>query len=142
MFASGHLAERSDLRLFLVWGMLGARPCGAARLTRGRQRIHVLALWPGVFPRDPRAVVLHLRPGLLQCRRRAAHSMQLVCGLYQSTGWPTVVAIMGNWFPKGKRGLVMGVWNAHTSVGNILGTVIPGALLGLNWSACSRTERA
>lgn len=24
---------------------------------------------------------------------------------------------MANWFGKGKRGLIMGVWNAHTSVG-------------------------
>lgn len=24
-----------------------------------------------------------------------------------------------------RRGLIMGIWNAHTSVGNILGTIIP-----------------
>ena len=29
--------------------------------------------------------------------------LQFVGGLFQSTGWPTVVAIMGNWFPKGKH---------------------------------------
>jgi len=27
----------------------------------------------------------------------------------------------------------MGVWNAHTSIGNILGNVIPAALLGYGW---------
>ena len=32
---------------------------------------------------------------------------------------------MGNWFGKKNRGLLMGVWNAHTSVGNILGTAVP-----------------
>lgn len=41
----------------------------------------------------------------------------------QATGWPSVVAVMGNWYGKGKRGAVMGIWNAHTSVGNILGSV-------------------
>lgn len=32
---------------------------------------------------------------------------------------------MGNWFGKKNRGLFLGIWNAHTSVGNILGTAIP-----------------
>lgn len=40
---------------------------------------------------------------------------------------------MGNWYGKGKRGLVMGVWNAHTSLGNILGTVIAAACLQYGW---------
>ena len=38
---------------------------------------------------------------------------------------------MGNWFPKNTRGLVMGIWNAHTSVGNIMGSLISGAALGM-----------
>ena len=41
--------------------------------------------------------------------------VQIMAGLFQSTGWPSVVAVMGRWFGKGKRGLIMGVWNAHTS---------------------------
>ena len=45
--------------------------------------------------------------------------VQVVGGLFQATGWPSVVTVMANWFGHGKRGLVMGVWNAHTSVGNI-----------------------
>ena len=55
--------------------------------------------------------------------------------LSQSTGWPGVVAVMGNWFGKKRRGLLLGVWNAHTSVGNILGTVIPAiwAVPGRPW---------
>ena len=58
-----------------------------------------------------------------------------VCGSYnvplllylaqQSTGWPGTVAVMGNWFGKKNRGLFLGIWNAHTSVGNILGTTVP-----------------
>ena len=53
----------------------------------------------------------------------------------QSTGWPGVVAVMGNWFGKKRRGLLLGVWNAHTSVGNILGTAVPAiwAVPGKPW---------
>ena len=56
---------------------------------------------------------------------------------FQSTGWPGVVAVMGNWFGKKNRGLLMGVWNSHTSVGNILGTAIPSiwARKGKPWLA-------
>ena len=31
-------------------------------------------------------------------------------GLIQSSGWPTVVAVMGNWFGKSSRGFVLGLW--------------------------------
>jgi OPA family glycerol-3-phosphate transporter-like MFS transporter 1/2 len=40
---------------------------------------------------------------------------------------------MANWYGKGKRGLVMGIWNAHTSLGNIMGTVIAAACLQYGW---------
>lgn len=30
----------------------------------------------------------------------------------------------------------MGVWNSHTSVGNILGALIPAAVLGAGWGWC------
>ena len=54
---------------------------------------------------------------------------QIAAGLFQSTGWPSVVSIVANWSGKGKRGLIMGIWNANTSVGNIVGTVTAAALL-------------
>lgn len=44
-----------------------------------------------------------------------------------------MVSIMANWYGKGKRGLVMGIWNAHTSVGNIAGTVVAAACLQYGW---------
>ena len=40
---------------------------------------------------------------------------------------------MANWFGKGKRGLIMGIWNSHTSIGNILGALIAGAYVNDNW---------
>ena len=43
-------------------------------------------------------------------------------------GWPGVVTAVANWFGKAKKGFIMGVWNSHTSVGNILGSLIAGKL--------------
>ncbi|XP_009696174.1 PREDICTED: sugar phosphate exchanger 2, partial [Cariama cristata] len=59
--------------------------------------------------------------------------VQVCNGLVQTTGWPSVVACVGNWFGKGKRGLIMGVWNSHTSVGNILGSLIAGVWVSSAW---------
>uniref|UniRef100_A0A667XR19 Glucose-6-phosphate exchanger SLC37A2 n=1 Tax=Myripristis murdjan TaxID=586833 RepID=A0A667XR19_9TELE len=59
--------------------------------------------------------------------------VQAMNGLMQTTGWPAVVACVGNWFGKGKRGFIMGVWNSHTSVGNILGSLIAGVFVSSAW---------
>ena len=40
-----------------------------------------------------------------------------------------MVTVVANWFGKGKKGLVFGIWNAHTSVGNILGGILAGKFL-------------
>jgi OPA family glycerol-3-phosphate transporter-like MFS transporter 3 len=50
-------------------------------------------------------------------------------GLVQSSGWPTVVAIMGNWFGKSSHGMIFGFWSANASVGNILGALVVSSLL-------------
>lgn len=44
-------------------------------------------------------------------------------------GWPSVVTIMASWFGHGNRGFIMGIWNAHTSIGNILGSVVTAAAI-------------
>uniref|UniRef100_A0A8D0DI19 Glucose-6-phosphate exchanger SLC37A2 n=1 Tax=Salvator merianae TaxID=96440 RepID=A0A8D0DI19_SALMN len=59
--------------------------------------------------------------------------VQILNGLAQTTGWPSVVTCVGNWFGKGKRGLIMGIWNSHTSVGNILGSLIAGVWVSSSW---------
>ncbi|XP_069737876.1 glucose-6-phosphate exchanger SLC37A2-like, partial [Phaenicophaeus curvirostris] len=59
--------------------------------------------------------------------------MQVCNGLVQTTGWPSVVACVGNWFGKGKRGFIMGIWNSHTSVGNILGSLVAGVWVSCAW---------
>ncbi|XP_066476885.1 glucose-6-phosphate exchanger SLC37A1 [Tiliqua scincoides] len=58
---------------------------------------------------------------------------QIANGLAQTTGWPSVVTCIGNWFGKGRRGLIMGLWNSHTSVGNILGSLIAGYWVSTCW---------
>jgi OPA family glycerol-3-phosphate transporter-like MFS transporter 1/2 len=50
--------------------------------------------------------------------------MQMMVGLFQSSGWPSVVAVVGNWFGKSKRGLIMG----------ISGSLIAAAMLKYGWS--------
>jgi len=60
-------------------------------------------------------------------------TVQVILGAFQATGWPGVVTVMANWFGKGRRGLIMGLWNSHTSLGNILGSLIAGAFVSTNW---------
>ncbi|KAJ7542670.1 hypothetical protein O6H91_09G006000 [Diphasiastrum complanatum] len=106
MFFSGQLGDRSNLRLFLTVGMIGS---GAFVCLFGMAywwNIHVL--WYFLF-------------------------VQMMAGVFQSTGWPCVVAIVGNWFSNNKRGLIMGIWNAHTSVGNIVGSLVAASALQAGW---------
>ncbi|XP_055004883.1 glucose-6-phosphate exchanger SLC37A1 isoform X2 [Boleophthalmus pectinirostris] len=60
-------------------------------------------------------------------------TVQVLNGLVQTTGWPSVVTCIGNWFGKGRRGLIMGLWNSHTSVGNIAGSLIAGYWVSSHW---------
>lgn len=43
--------------------------------------------------------------------------LQALNGLFQTTGWPAVVAAVGNWCPKESRGITFGIWNSHTNLG-------------------------
>jgi len=106
MFVSGHLADRMDLRQYLSLGMIGSGVFTAAFGLGYFLDIHSFAFY---------AII------------------QIIGGAFQATGWPSVVSVVGNWFGKGKRGLIMGIWNAHTSVGNILGSIIAGAFVDTAW---------
>ncbi|RVE52240.1 hypothetical protein evm_003159 [Chilo suppressalis] len=55
-------------------------------------------------------------------------------GVAQTTGWPGTVSVLGKWFGTGKRGLIFGVWNSHTSIGNILGTLLASDYVEGDWS--------
>ena len=103
LFVSGFIADRNDLRLVLSIGM------GLTSVT-----VFVFGCvfeWLGFYS-QPAYITLWLLNGFLQ-----------------STGWPSVVAVMGNWFGKGSRGFVMGLWSACASVGNIIGALLVAAVL-------------
>nr|CDS25566.1 sugar phosphate exchanger; solute carrier family [Hymenolepis microstoma] len=106
MFFLGHVAEKVDLRLFLTFG------CILSGLTTANFGIAYFAnlhsLWFFFLS-------------------------QIICGFFQSSGWPAVVTIMGNWFGKSKRGLILGFWNSHVSLGNILGGVVAGIFVDSAW---------
>uniref|UniRef100_A0A8C7E958 Glucose-6-phosphate exchanger SLC37A2 n=1 Tax=Nothoprocta perdicaria TaxID=30464 RepID=A0A8C7E958_NOTPE len=106
MFVSGIFGERLPLRYYLSSGMLLSGLFTALFGLGYFWNIHVL--WYFII-------------------------IQICNGLVQTTGWPAVVACVGNWFGKGKRGLIMGIWNSHTSVGNILGSLIAGAWVSSAW---------
>lgn len=106
MYFAGHLGDRVDLRILLTIGMVGSGVFTA---------LFGLGYWLNI----------HSFYYFL--------AVQMLAGMFQSTGWPSVVAVVGNWFGKSKRGLIMGIWNAHTSVGNITGSLIAAALLRYGW---------
>ncbi|KAK3141844.1 hypothetical protein QOZ80_4BG0338980 [Eleusine coracana subsp. coracana] len=106
MFFAGHLGDRVDLRILLTIGMIGTGLFTSAFGAGYWFNIHNFYYFLG---------------------------MQMIAGLFQSSGWPSVVAVVGNWFGKSKRGLIMGIWNAHTSVGNISGSLIAAAMLKYGW---------
>lgn len=106
MYFSGHLGDRLNLRIFLTVGMLG---------TGLFTSLFGVGYWGNIH-----SFYYYL-------------AVQMIAGLFQSTGWPSVVAVVGNWFGKKKRGLIMGIWNAHTSVGNIAGSLIASAMLSYGW---------
>lgn len=45
-----------------------------------------------------------------------------------------MVTIISRWYGKSKRGLIFGIWNSHTSIGNILGTLVAARYLDTDWS--------
>uniref|UniRef100_A0A8C8RSS0 Glucose-6-phosphate exchanger SLC37A2 n=1 Tax=Pelusios castaneus TaxID=367368 RepID=A0A8C8RSS0_9SAUR len=106
MFISGIFGERLPLRYYLSGGMVLSGLFTALFGLAFFWNIHVL--WYFIL-------------------------VQILNGLVQTTGWPSVVTCVGNWFGKGKRGLIMGIWNSHTSVGNILGSLIAGVWVSSDW---------
>ncbi|XP_056291374.1 glucose-6-phosphate exchanger SLC37A1 isoform X2 [Pseudoliparis swirei] len=106
MYLSGIIGERVPIRLYLTVGMLTSGLFTCLFGLGYVYNIHNLSFY--IF-------------------------VQVANGLVQTTGWPSVVTCISNWFGKGRRGLVMGLWNSHTSVGNILGSLIAGYWVSSNW---------
>ncbi|XP_050685685.1 glucose-6-phosphate exchanger SLC37A2 [Leptidea sinapis] len=107
MFVSGMIAERVDLRYFLSLGML------------------VSAFMCYLFGLARTLSIHHISYYLL---------VQAGAGIAQTTGWPGTVSVVGKWFGDTKKGLIFGIWNSHTSLGNILGTVMAAEYVEGDWS--------
>ncbi|XP_045770784.1 glucose-6-phosphate exchanger SLC37A2 isoform X1 [Maniola jurtina] len=107
MFVSGMVAERVDLRYFLSLGML------------------VSAVFCYLFGLGRTLDVHDISFYLL---------VQAGAGVAQTTGWPGTVAIVGKWFGNAKKGLIFGLWNSHTSLGNILGTLMASKYVETDWA--------
>ena len=57
-------------------------------------------------------------------------------GLFQAVGWPLNVAVMGYWFPRKGRGVLMGIWTTCSNIGDITGlwlAQICNDVLGMSW---------
>lgn len=107
MFGSGFVAERVSLRFFLSMGMLMS---GIFCYLFGAAKVwDIHSIW--YFA-----------------------AVQALAGLCQTTGWPGVVTVIGRWFGKSKRGLIFGIWNSHTSIGNIVGTLVAAHYLETDWA--------
>ncbi|KAM7345775.1 major facilitator superfamily transporter 16 isoform 1-T2 [Cochliomyia hominivorax] len=106
MFVSGFVAERASLRYFLAFGMIFSGVFSYLFGVAKTWNIHFMTYFVIV---------------------------QACAGLAQTTGWPGVVTLVGRWFGKSKRGLVFGIWNSHTSIGNILGTLIAAQYVETDW---------
>lgn len=107
MFLSGFVAERVNLRYFLALGMITS---GIFTYLFGLAKSYgIHYMWYFTL-------------------------IQILSGVVQSTGWPGVVTVIGNWFGRTKRGIIFGLWNSHTSMGNILGSLIAGEYVESDWS--------
>ncbi|KAG4075300.1 hypothetical protein HA402_003091 [Bradysia odoriphaga] len=107
MFVSGFVAERVSLRYFLTFGMLLS---GIFTYLFGIAKTYdIHSMWYFII-------------------------VQAMAGICQTTGWPGVVTVLGRWFGKSKRGLIFGIWNSHTSIGNILGSLIAAHYVETDWS--------
>jgi len=55
----------------------------------------------------------------------------IVIGAANSVLPPTLIAIMGNWFPKKNRGLIVGFWATCNNFGNIIGIQLAAGLMNV-----------
>lgn len=106
MFFSGFLADRCNLRYFLSAGMVLSGFLLFAFGASFYLNIHSMSYFI---------------------------TIQILSGIIQTTGWPSVVTCIGNWFDQSSRGSIFGVWNSNTNIGNILGATIAGYFVERAW---------
>lgn len=106
MFFAGFLADRCNLRYFLSGGMLLSGLLLCAFGLSFYKNIHSMTYF----------VII-----------------QILSGAIQTTGWPSVVSCIANWFDQSSRGSIFGFWNSNTNLGNILGATIAGFFVERSW---------
>lgn len=106
MFFAGFLADRCNIRYFLTIGMILS---GLLLYAFG------LAFYTNIHSMTYFVII------------------QILSGAIQTTGWPSVVTCVGNWFDQSSRGSIFGLWNANTNLGNILGATIAGYFVEKAW---------
>ena len=94
LYASGIVGDRVNLRVAVCVGLVLTALSTLAFAGLGLLRVHSVV---------PYAVVWG------------------ISGIVQSSGWPSNVAVVGNWFAKRERGAVFGIWACNASSGNIIG---------------------
>ena len=45
----------------------------------------------------------------------------ILIGLFNSLIFPNFISVLGNWLPKNRRGILIGLWATCNNVGNIVG---------------------
>jgi len=116
MFFSGMVAERMNLRYYLSLGLLFTAM--ATYLFGFAHTVGIHHIW-------------------------YFYLIMVFLGMVNSTGWPGVVTTLSNWlgksgfgtiFGKGTRGTLMGIWNSHMYLGNMLGLTIASHFAGEDWA--------
>lgn len=103
LYFSGYIGDRVNLRYLLTFGMAFSA---------------LLTLAFGYL-----SVVFKIRS------KNYFRVVYFLNGLFQSTGWPMTVTIIGNWFSKTSGGLVFGFWSSNASFGNIIGSLIVAGVI-------------
>ncbi|KAK7508600.1 hypothetical protein BaRGS_00000166 [Batillaria attramentaria] len=107
LYLSGFIADRQDLRIVMSLGMF------------------LTAATVFVFGPVFEWARLYSKPAYV--------AVWVLNGLAQSTEWPSCIAVMGNWFAESSRGLVLGLWSACTSVGNVVGALMVSVVLNFGY---------
>jgi len=116
MFFSGMVAERMNLRYYLSFGLL------------------LTALSDYLFGFAHTVGIHHIW---------YFYFSMIFLGMVNSTGWPGVVTCLTNWLGKsgfgticgkGTRGTMMGIWNSHLYLGNVVGLTIASHYADQDWA--------
>lgn len=110
LYLNGYIGDRVDMRILLTFGMAGTSVMVFI--------FGCLCEWLQFYNKYFYVIIWILN------------------GLAQSTGWPVVVACMGNWFGQSSRGFLLGLWSSCASVGNIIGALLASSVLSYGYEYC------